>query len=154
MRTVSRMIGAALLAAASAASLAAGESYLLQVGRLYAGVEFPRMSKDYCTTAKPSMAKAISAQYVSWSERNAVFLSRAREQFARADERLKADGASLSQTDASIIRRIKGLDSGKFCQAYADVLKAKEKEFGAELGELLAAVESADAELTSRSSPR
>jgi len=143
-----RLIGTILLATVCSIGFAAGKSYLFLVGELYAGVELPRLAKEYCATAQPSTSKTIGSQYEAWSERNAAFLSRAREQFARANERLKSEGASLASADATLLQRIKTVDSGKFCRAYADVLKAKEKQFGTDLGELLVVVENADADLS------
>jgi hypothetical protein len=150
MRTFPRMLVVGLLASVSQSGPGAGESYMSLVGQLYGGVELPRFAKDFCATAQPSTKADIAARYESWSKRNAPFLSRAREQFSRANVRLKSEGASLALLEQLAVEQLKNLDSQPFCGSYPQLLATKEKEFSSNLGRLLEVVEYADAELSKR----
>jgi hypothetical protein len=62
------------------------------VGQLYGAVEFPRFAKDHCSNVQPSSKKPNAEAYASWEKRNEPILAKAREQFARANKRLKQEG--------------------------------------------------------------
>lgn len=120
------------------------------VGQLYGGVELPRIAKDFCSTAQPSTKADIAAKYDSWATRNAPFLSRARQQFSRANDRLKPEGASLAQMEPLVLQQLRSQDSKAFCASFADLLEMKEQQFTSDLRRLLEVVEYADAELSKR----
>ena len=150
MRRYPRLLGALLLALVSARAVADGQSYMSLVGELYGAVEFPRMLRDYCGAAQPDTKDQVAAQYESWADRNSAFLKRAREQFARADLRLKDEGASLAQAEGALQLQFDSVGPARVCGTFAALLKAKEEQFGGEIGRLLEEVEFADAELAKR----
>jgi hypothetical protein len=111
MRTRPRYL--LLIAAATIGSsvLAAGESYMSLVGQLYGAVELPRLAKDYCGSAQPSLKSSITTAYESWERRNESFLTKSREQFSRANARMKKEGASLTLMDDVVRNQFRSLDA-------------------------------------------
>ena len=150
MHTFPRMLLLIAIATVSNGAPAAGESYMSLAGQLYGAVELPRLAKDHCASVQPSVKESITESFDSWAKRNEPFLTKAREQFSRANVRLKKQGASLALLDEMTLNKLRSVDSKQFCQSYASLLSMAERQFSSDTKQLLEVVTYADAELTKR----
>jgi hypothetical protein len=144
------------------ATSAAGKSYMTLVGELIGAVEGPRLTRDSCANHVPSSAHENSRLYEAWKMRHKDLLDAVAEQVARANVRLKKQGApsgdeptklmieAVSQRIEQTMSAVTPDQAAEFCGRYSEYLERKDAEATTSMKELLSLVEYADRELTSR----
>jgi hypothetical protein len=149
---VLRMAACLLLGSAWAASALAQEKpYMALVGELVGAVENPRLVQEMCVSRFPKRRAEFTEAYSAWRTRHGEVLKAIDEQVARANLRLERQGAppgaSVVATVGGILkRRFDALDTGKarqLCDAYPEILKAKDEEMKSAIPGLLEAVTNA-----------
>ena len=154
-----------LAALGSGAAFAGGKSYMTLVGELMGAVESPRLIRDSCAAHVPSSANENSRLYDAWKLRHKDLLDAVAEQVLRANARLKKQGApggdepARAMVDAlgdALEQSISEMTPGQvtqFCGQYPKLIEKKDVEATTSIPKLLAVVEDADKDLTSRERP-
>jgi len=151
-----------LLTLAPAFALAVGKSYMTLVGELMGATESPRMIRDYCSKRAPSSEAENSLLYEGWKTRNRDLLSAVAEQLARANVRLKKQGAPGGDSPIEFMRKVAtqqieqalgnmtSADVAQYCSGYRQLIEKMDKEAETSIRQLLSVVENADQKLTEK----
>jgi hypothetical protein len=144
------------------AASAAGKSYMTLVGELIGAVEGPRLTRDSCAVHVPSTADENARLYEVWRMRHKDLLDAVAEQVARANVRLKKQGApggdetikglieTASQRIEQTMSAVTPDQAAEFCGHYSEYLERKDSEATTSMKDLLSLVEHVDKELTLR----
>lgn len=147
---------------ASAAAFAEGKSYMALVGELMGSIESPRMIRDYCAANSPDTAAENSRLYEAWKERHKELLQAIADQVARANIRMKKQGAGggdepskvmVATAEKSLTERMQQLTPDQLkqlCAGFPALIEKKEREATTSIPELLYAVSEADKALSAR----
>lgn len=149
-----------VLALASAFVLAEGKSYMTLIGELMAATESPRMIREYCAKRAPVYDALYTRMYEIWSMRHKDLLAAVAEQLARANVRLKNQGAPGGDRPIDSMRQIASerleqhlggmtqAEVAQYCSGYPQLIEKKDKDAETSIRQLLSVVEFADKKLT------
>jgi hypothetical protein len=124
-------------------------------------VEGARMVRDVCAVTSPSTAAKNARLYDGWQSRHKALLDAAAEQIARANVRLKKQGAPGENPVEFMVvsgrrlleEHLAGMTPSQvqeYCGAYADLIAFKDREATDSLRKLLEIVTNADQALSER----
>jgi hypothetical protein len=151
-----------VLALAPAFALAEGKSYMTLVGELMGATESPQMIRDYCAKRTPGTSAEYSRLYEGWATRHKDLLGAVGEQLARANVRLKKQGAPGGDRPIDFMRQMAtqkleqalggmtSVDVVQYCSGYSQLIDKKDNEAETSIRQLLSVVEYADQKLTER----
>jgi len=149
-----------VLALAPAFAVAAEKSYMTLVGDLLAATESPRMIREYCAKRAPVTDALNTRMYEIWAMRHKDLLGAVAEQLARANVRLKNQGAPGGDRPIDSMRKIASerleqallgttqAEVERYCGGYPQLIEKKDKEAETSIRQLLSVVEYADRMLT------
>jgi hypothetical protein len=142
-------------------AIAAGKPYMTLVGELLGAVESPRLIRDFCATRSPSSAHENSRLYDAWKLRHADLLAAVADQVARANVRLKKQGAPggdepinamLAALERALEQSLSAMTTDQVvqvCGQYSKVIEDKDLE-ATSIPKLLSIVKHADEVLSAR----
>jgi len=132
------------------------------VGELMGAAESPQMIRDFCAKRTPGTTAEYSRLYEGWATRHKDLLRAVAEQLARANVRLKKQGAPGGDRPIDLMRQMANqrleqafggmtsADIAQYCSGYPQLIEKKDSEAETSIRELLSVVEYADQKFTER----